>query len=431
MTRTQTLERSLGAMAHPLQTPAHLDPLLDLVGDAKFVLLGEASHGTSEYYTWRTALTRRLVAEKGFSVVAVEGDWPDCRRIHRYLREGAQRPVLAGAREVLHAFARWPTWMWANREVVRLVEWMREWSTQPDNVPLSFYGLDIYSLWESMTEIVSYLRRSSPESLPAAIAAFECFGATSSNAEAYAWRTRWLREDCESEVVRLLTEIRQRACGSAEDRFDAEQNALVLKNAEAYYRTMVRGGPDSWNVRDSHMTDTLERIAEHHGREARVIVWAHNTHVGDARFTDMAEDGMVNVGQLLRERRGIEVVLVGFGSYVGSVIAGRQWDAPMERMGVPPAREGSWEELLHLAVGSDRLLILSGMDEPALLKPRGHRAIGVVYHPEREAGNYVPTVLPRRYDAFVYLDRTEALHPLREVLPLEEGEMPETWPTGM
>ena len=207
----------------------------------------------------------------------------------------------------------------------------------------------------------------------------------------------------------------------------------MLKNAEAFYRTMIRGGPESWNLRDGHMTETLERLMRHHGPRAGAIVWEHNTHIGDARFTDMADLGEVNVGQLVRERHGHEgVVLVGFGSYRGRVIAGRRWDSPMERMRVPPAREGSWEDVLHQAGAEDKLLLLASAEPtPELLQPRGHRAIGVVYRPESEHhGNYVPTVLPRRYDAFLYLDTTRALHPLHEVHP-EESEVPETYPYGV
>jgi erythromycin esterase-like protein len=238
--------------------------------------------------------------------------------------------------------------------------------------------------------------------------------------------------------VDLLRALRRRApeyrADGPEAHFVAEQNALVLKNAEAYYRAMVRGGPDSWNIRDRHMTETLERLLRHHGPGAKAIAWAHNTHIGDARYTDMAGAGEVNVGQLVRERHGGDgVVLVGFGSYRGSVIAGRQWEAPMERLRVPPAREGSWEDVLHRAGAHDQLLLPAGArPAPELLGPRGHRAIGVVYRPEYERyGNYVPTVLPRRYDAFLYLNSTRALHPLHEVQPREEGEVPETYPWGV
>ena len=217
-----------------------------------------------------------------------------------------------------------------------------------------------------------------------------------------------------------------------ESRFNAEQNALVVRDAERYYRAMARGGSSSWNVRDRHMVETLERLMRHHGAGAKAIVWEHNTHIGDARYTDMADVGMVNVGQLVRERRGAEdVVLVGFGSHRGSVIAGREWGAPMERMPVPPAREGSWEDILHRIGEEDKLLVFAEAEEESrLLEPRAHRAIGVVYDPAYERyGNYVPTVLPRRYDAFLYVDETQALHPLH-TRARESGEPPETFPSG-
>jgi erythromycin esterase-like protein len=212
---------------------------------------------------------------------------------------------------------------------------------------------------------------------------------------------------------------------------NARQNALVVKNAELYYRTMVRGGPDSWNARDRHMTETLQRLMHHHGPNARGIVWEHNTHIGDARYTDMAGDRMVNVGQLVREQAGEDdVVLVGFSSYRGTVIAADQWGAEMERMPLPDAMPGSWEDVLHLASPTDKLLIFDGPGSGRLTEPRGHRAVGVVYHPRSEYGNYVPTELTLRYDALLYIDETHALHPLHGISTAENREPPETYPTG-
>jgi len=329
--------------------------------------------------------------------------------------------------------------MWANQEVVALAEWLRRYNDgRPGDQKVGFYGLDVYSLWESLYALMGYLQRVDPDALPAAWRAFRCFEPYGEDVQEYARATRFVPNSCEGEVVALLHELRQKVREYPEDgreaHFAAEQNALVLRNAEAYYRTMVRGGSESWNLRDRHMTETLERLMRHHGPKARAIVWEHNTHIGDARFTDMADEGEVNVGQLVRERQGDEgVVLVGFGSHRGSVIAGRQWEAPMERMRVPPAREGSWEDVLHQAGAEDRMLLLAtAPTTPELHQPRGHRAIGVVYRPEYERyGNYVPTVLPRRYDAFLFLETTEALHPLYEVQPREEGEVPETYPSGV
>jgi erythromycin esterase-like protein len=432
---TADLTDAVRSLARPLQTPHDLDPLMERVGDARFVLLGEASHGTAEYYTWRAALSRRLIREKGFSFIAVEGDWPDCYRLNRYVKGFPGAGDSASA--VLHDFARWPTWMWANEEVVALAEWLRRHN---DGVlpsrKVGFYGLDVYSLWDSLYAVLSYLRRVDPSALPAAQHALRCFEPYAEEAQEYARATAFVPASCEDEVVALLHNLRASApqfrADGRESYFEAEQSALVLRNAEHYYRTMLRGGPESWNVRDRHMADTLDRLAAHHGPGARAIVWEHNTHVGDARFTDMADDGTVNVGQLARERHEAEgVVLVGFGAYQGSVIAGKAWDASAERMPVPPARGGSWEDVLHGAGTDDRLLIFAGRESGPMLPPRGHRAIGVVYHPEFEHhGNYVPTVLPRRYDAFLYLDRTAALHPLHGV-HLRPEEVPETYPSGL
>lgn len=421
------LDGAVRSLARPLATPRDLDPLLELVGDARYVLLGEATHGTSQFYRWRAAITRRLVEEKGFSFVAVEGDWPDCMRVNRYVR-GEADPA-ATAREVLHAFERWPTWMWANEETVDLAEWMHR------HGDVGFYGLDVYSLWESLGEILRYVHQQDPEGLPLAVRAFECFDrAGAAEGQAYGLRARLVREHCEDEVVRLLADLhRRRPAGVAPaDRFDAEQNALVLWNAERYYRAMVLGGPESWNLRDRHMMETLDRLMAEHGPDGKAIVWAHNTHVGDARATDMASEGMLNLGQLAREQHGKDVVLVGFGTYEGTVTAGPRWGGPIQTMRVPPAMRGSWEETLHRALGGeDALLITKPVDDPTLLHRRGHRAIGVVYDPRRERGNYVPTSLPRRYDAFLFVDRTDALHPLHEVHPVLDHEPPETWPSGM
>ncbi len=430
----------VGELAHPLEGPGDLDPLLERVGEARCVLLGEASHGTSEYYEWRARISERLILEKGFSFIAVEGDWPDCYEVNRFVKgyPGSGEDV----REALGAFERWPTWMWANEEVASLAGWLRRHNDAlaEGAEKVGFYGLDVYSLWESMESVMEYLERVDPEALPAARRAYSCFEPYGEDAREYARATAFVPTSCEDEAVGMLSELRGRIAEYRDDpesRMDAEQNALVVRDAERYYRAMVRGGASSWNVRDRHMAETLERLLRHHGPDARAIVWEHNTHIGDARFTDMADHGMVNVGQLVRERRGADdVVLVGFGSHRGSVVAGPEWGATMEVMRVPPARERSWEDVLHRAGEGDRLLVFADdvtgapREGDGLFEPRDHRAIGVVYRPAYERyGNYVPTVLPRRYDAFVYLDETRALHPL-PARPRESGEPPETFPSG-
>ncbi|MHB9132667.1 MAG: erythromycin esterase family protein [Armatimonadota bacterium] len=421
------------AIGRKLETPEDLDPLLDEIGPQRFVLLGEASHGTSEYYLWRARLSQRLIQERGFSFIAVEGDWPDCYQVNRYIQ--GYHDAGESARAVVHAFERWPTWMWANWEVVALAEWLRKHNSTATK-RVGFYGLDVYSLWESMHAIIDYLEKNDPQAVPLAHEAFRCFEPYGENEQAYAWSTRMVPQTCEDEVVRLLQEMHRHTreyAGDAEAAFSAEQNALVMVDAERYYRAMVQSDRTSWNVRDQHMADTLDRLMDFYGPDAKGIVWAHNTHVGDARATDMTQAGMQNIGEIVRERHaGDGVLLIGFASHHGEVIAGKAWNAPMERMPVPDARGGSWEDILHRAGGNNKLLLLAGLhSETQFLLPRGQRAIGVVYNPEYERyGNYVPTILPNRYDALLYLDQTEALHPLH-MLPAKPGLVPESYPWGM
>ena len=439
----RSLAADLRQSARALESASDLDPLIDRIGDARYVLLGEASHGTSEYYTWRAQLSKRLILEKGFSFIAVEGDWPDCYRVNRYVKRYPGSG--ANAFEVLHAFERWPTWMWANREIVELAEWMRRYNDQrrvPDERKVGFYGLDVYSLWDSMRAVVEYLESKDPQFAAGARRAYRCFEPYGEDEQEYARATYLVPTSCEDEAVSVLRALRERAPEYAEDGresyFNAEQNAFVARNAELYYRTMVRGGAQSWNVRDHHMVDTLDRLMEHHqlpNPEAKAIVWEHNTHIGDARFTNMANAGMVNVGQLVRQAHGGDgVVLIGFGSHHGTVIAGDEWGAPMNRMQVPAARSGSWEDYMHEAIGNgaSALLVFEDADDggiPELDEPLAHRAIGVVYDPSHERwGNYVPTLIPRRYDAFIFIDETQALSPLH--LPVKVGEVPETFPSG-
>ncbi len=433
---TAMLADGLARIARPLETGRDLGPLLDLIGDARFVLLGEATHGTSEFYTWRTEISKRLIQERGFSFIAVEGDWPDCYRVNRYVKAMARAGGSAEA--VLHAFDRWPTWMWANREVIDLVDWMRAYNHGRDTERrIGFYGLDVYSLWDSMRGVTEFLQRVDPELAAVAKRAYRCFEPYAEDAQEYARATALVPTSCEDEAVSVLRELRANASQFADDGresfFNAEQNALVARNAERYYRTMVRGGSTSWNVRDYHMVETLDRLVAHHGPASKAIVWEHNTHVGDARFTDMATAGMINVGQLVRqahEREG--VVLVGFGTHRGTVIAAEEWGAPMERLPVPPARAGSFESAMHDGAGGNALLLFDdSADVLGLDEPIGHRAIGVVYDPNHERwGNYVPTIMPRRYDAFLYLDETHAVAPLHMAVRID-GEPPETFPSGV
>jgi erythromycin esterase len=420
----------VAAMALPLDEPADFDALLERAGQARVVLLGEASHGTHEFYRWRARLTRRLIDELGFSFVAVEGDWPDCARVDvavRGLQAGPPDPHQA-----LTEFARWPTWMWANEEVAEFSRWLRDRNLQldePDRV--GFHGLDVYSLWESVREILDYLREHDPRRVPLALAAYQCFEPYAEDPQRYAMGTRFVPAGCEDEVVALLAAARERAAADGTGELGVWQNAEVVAGAERYYRAMVGGGPDAWNVRDRHMDATLDRLLRHYGPGSKAVVWAHNTHIGDARGTTMAAAGMVNIGELARRRYGPDqVLLVGFGCDRGAVIAAEAWGAPMAVMPVPRARPGSLEAVLDEAAPARALFVFPERERVSLLdESLDHRAIGVVYDPRSERyGNYVPTRLGERYDAFCWFDRTQAVHPLRTRVDLTEAE---TYPTGV
>ena len=407
---------------YPLHSGPDLDPLLHAIGNARIVLLGEASHGTSEYYTWRTALSRRLIQEKGFQFIAVEGDWPDCFEVNAAIKK--DEVTYGRAARLLGTFSRWPTWMWGNWEVAALVDWLHQHNRQqPAEQRVGFYGLDVYSLWDSLQEILRYVEKQGDGAVQAAQKAFRCFEPYGDDPQEYAQAVAFVSDDCQEEVNEMLQALRRQVAGqqpdglpAREQQFNAEQNALVAVNAERYYRAMLRGGSASWNVRDHHMMDTLTRLLDLHGPGSKAIIWEHNTHIGDARYTDMRREDMVNVGQLAREAYGRDnVFAVGFGSYQGSVIAGKKWGATPEKMPVPPAPRDSWEYQLHRQLGGENALLLSAelREQPGLQQPIGHRAIGVVYRPEFERfGNYVPSIMPERYDAFLFLDKTQALHPL-------------------
>ncbi len=421
-------------MARPLRHLSDLGGLVDRFGGKRFVCIGEASHGTHEYYEWRAHLSRRLIEEKGFTWIGVEGDWPDCWRINRWVRGQGDQDL--DARGLLAGFERWPTWMWANEEVAAFLAWLREWNlSKPDPADrVGFYGLDVYSLWDSLREIIRWLEAYAPDSVSAALQAWHCFVPFGEDPHEYAWSTRMVPETCEGDVVALLTEVRSRAGlrpRDDEEAFDAWQNAEVAAGAEHYYRTMVRGDRASWNIRDHHMVATVERISQHLGPRSKGLLWEHNTHIGDARATDMARAGMVNVGQLMRERHGDEgVALIGCASYRGSVIAGAAWGAPEAILPVPEGRPGSHEDLLHRALGASAVLDFAERRTGPWLSARlGHRAIGVVYQPHREVGNCVPTRMGDRYDALLWFEESEALHPLHhEMRPLEPEY--ETEPSG-
>lgn len=413
---------------YPLANSRDLDPLMDRIGNARFVLLGEASHGTHEFYTWRTAITKRLINEKGFNLIAVEGDWPDCYRLNRYIKgyDYQDKSVL----QMLATFNRWPTWMWANWEVAALIEWLKERNTHrsPDH-KVGFYGLDVYSLWESMETLIHYLKNNDPAAADIAERAMSCFARYGRDERAYAQASK--HYSCKDDTIHLLQRIRERSTNYNHDpeaALNTMQNAHIAVEAENYYSCMVRFDNESWNIRDRHMKDTINRIMRFYGPDAKIIIWEHNTHVGDARYTEMKEDGMLNVGQLLREQHSDdEVVVVGFGSFEGKVIAARQWDGAIQELDVPPAKMGSIEDALNEEFDEDRLLIFDlNKKNERFRKMVPHRAIGVVYQPEREQHNYVMSAINGRYDAFLFFKRTSALHPMH--IKGDLHQVPETYP---
>ncbi len=421
------------SLARPLGTPDDLDALVERTGDARYVCVGEASHGTHEYYHWRALLSRRLIDEREVTWIGVEGDWPDCWRINRWVRGQADQDL--DVHGLLARFARWPTWMWVNEDVADFLVWLRETNLgRPAGRRVGFYGLDVYSLWDSLRATMAWLGQHDPASLPTALRAWSCFMPYGEDPHRYAHSTRLVPQSCEAEVVALLSEVRRRVrtrAGDDELAFDAACNAEAAADAESYYRAMVRGDRSSWNVRDHHMADTIDRISSHLGPGAKGLVWEHNTHVGDARATDMADAGLVNVGQLVRERHGADAVaLVGFASHRGSVLAARSWGEPELVLPLPEARRGSHEALLQDSVAGPATLVFPGdRSGPWLAARAGHRAVGVVYDPTREAGNYVPTTMGARYDALLWFDVTTALVPLHHEPPPAEPEY-ETEPTG-
>lgn len=412
-----SLEESIKKHALPYENSKDLTPIIDAIGDAKIVLLGEASHGTSEFYTVRAELSKRLIEEKGFTLIAVEGDWPSCQKVNKFIKgfdsEGND------IHDVLKAFNRWPSWMWANGEIAEFVLWLKRHNQQLEKQKIGFYGIDVYSLWESLDELITYLTETNPEGRDLALAkkAFSCFEPFNRHPETYAMASLNITQACVDEVSTLLTSIR-----SHEDNYKTEQeadlnlkiNALVARNAEEYYRAMVRNDGLSWNVRDEHMVEAINEIMDYHGKNAKIIVWEHNTHIGDASYTDMASEGMINVGEVLRKqnKKG-HVYAVGFGTHSGTVIAAEEWGIPFERTNVPPAMKNSWEHALHNTGAHNKLLIFNGENRHLFNDWIGHRAIGVVYNPEDEAyGNYVPSKMGSRYDAFIFIDETKALSPL-------------------
>lgn len=394
-----------------------LNKMVEAIGDAKIVMIGEASHGTSEFYTTRAEITKKLIEQKGFQLIAVEGDWPSTQVVNRYVKGYSTEGETA--KDILtKAFQRWPTWMWANEEVATFTEWLKE-NNRNREKKVGFYGIDLYSLFESIDEVLKFLSNNPQHQvdLEHAKKAFTCFEPYNRSHEHYALSAIQFSDECISEVVSLLRSLRnhkEHYSSKQEEDLNVVMNALVAKNAESYYREMI-SDEKSWNTRDYHMVDAIHELRNYYGEETKIILWEHNTHIGDASETSMKDEQLINVGQVIREQCGKDnTYAIGFGTYEGTVIAADRWEDPFEIIKVPPAKLSKWEGQLHAVSPYDKVLLFNDENRELFNDWIGHRAIGVVYNPEFEAyGNYVPSRVGSRYDAFIYINQTNALHPFQ------------------
>ncbi len=432
--KERELIHAIETRAKPLLSRIDLKDLIDKIKDKKIVMLGEATHGTQEFYEWRRLISEWLIVKHGYNFIAVEGDWPPCWKLNDYIASRGG----GSARQVLQNFNRWPTWMWANTEILRLAEWMKSHNEKvTEERKVGFYGLDVYSLFDSIDAVLVQLEKINPLLARRARIRFRCFDGFMRDEKAYAKSLLEFSEGCRKEVLENLSELLDLRIASAETHLDLKQNSRILVNAEKYYRTLIMSNNHSWNIRDQHMLETLDHLLSYYGQESKAIVWAHNTHIGDYRATDMKKSGLVNIGGLAREKWGEEqIALLGFGTDHGEVIASRAWDGPIQKMGIPPGVVGSYENSFHESAKKLNCknyyvyLKSKGTGKGPLAQFRGHRAIGVVYQATQERfGNYVPTSLADRYDAFLFMDETTALQPLIQNYEVEE--FPETWPSGL
>lgn len=430
--RQRPLAARVRAAARPLpkiDDPAFAEAF-DSFANARVIMLGEASHGTSEFYRARAAISRRLIERHGFNIVAVEADWPDAAAIDRYVRH---RPHREGEDA---PFQRFPTWMWRNEEVDAFIRWLRTHNDgRESEAMVGFYGLDLYNLSASIRAVIDYLDDVDPDAAKVARERYGCLAPWSRDPSRYGLLS--VHEGyarCEAPVVAMLRELHAKkmrhAAEYGDEWLDAAANARLVKNAEAYYRAMYQGAAESWNLRDTHMFETLCQLLDAKGEGAKAIVWAHNSHIGNAAFTDMGQvRDELNIGQLVKQRFGVRAQLIGFGTHQGTVAAASDWDSPMEVKSVRPSMEGSQERLSH-DTGLERFLLdLRGLEVEALAEPRLERLIGVIYRPETERwSHYSEAILPRQFDAWVWFDRTEAVAPLEAAA---SGGEDETYPFGL
>jgi erythromycin esterase-like protein len=422
-------------------TDQDFDPLINLIGETRLVLIGEASHGTHDFYRLRAQITKRLVREKGFTAIAVEADWPDAYRVNRFVRGAGKDPDASLA---LGDFERFPQWMWRNADVLDFVGWLRAYNDGAAQ-KVGFYGLDLYSLYRSIQAVLKFLDKIDPAAAKRARYRYGCFEQFHEDSQAYGYAAGFdLSKSCEDDAIKQMSEMQRRTVEfaqrdgrlEADEPFYAEQNARLVRNAEKYYREMFRGRASSWNLRDRHMVETLEALLVYLNRQAtaKIIVWEHNSHLGDASATEMSGIGELNVGQLVREAHPDDSTLIGFSTYQGTVTAASEWDGPAERKRVRPALAGSYELLFHQCGIPNFLLNLRDESSviDALSEPRLQRAIGVIYRPDTERmSHYFLAQLPHQFDAMIHLDETRAVEPLERTPGWDRGEPPETFPFGI
>ncbi len=448
---TQTLIHALNTQAHEIvDTTEEYDSIVEAAKDKRLVLIGEASHGTKEFYHTRAQITQRLIEECGFDAIAVEADWPDAYAINRFVSTTA--PTIS-AEEALAVFERFPTWMWANAEVLSFVEWLSAFNQSPSlfatnrTRPVGFYGLDLYSMSTSIHAVVEYLEGVDPDAAERARQRYACLDHFIDDPQAYGQATEFgLVKSCEQEIIEQLIEMRHKAYDymklngfvAGDEYFCAEQNAKLVRNAETYYRSIYRGRQSSWNIRDQHMYETLKDLAGHVSRQqqhpARLIVWAHNSHVGNAAATEMSRRHELNIGQLVRESFGEDALHIGFSTCRGTVSAASNWDAPIEKKRVRAPLPDSYEDVFHRVNFDNFYVNLRENNEATelLREPRLQRAIGVIYRPESErTSHYFYACLPQQFDFIIHFDETSAVEPLDIPVHWHRGELDETYPSGL
>lgn len=421
----QKLLHVLNEAAEPISASFDYSSLIEKIGNARIVLIGEATHGTQEFYQTRIEITKQLITKKGFMAVAIEGDWPDAYRVHRYIQG---KESIDDGESALDDFTRFPTWMWRNTTLPPFLKWLREYNDAPDAVyKVGFYGLDLYSMNRSIHAVVRYLMKVDPIAAQQAKNRYACFDHLNVDPQMYGYLANAkIKKSCTAEVIEAFNQIQHHAFkfihqgdeAAEDDYFFATQNARVVKNAEAYYRAMFDDHISSWNLRDRHMTEMISILADHledrFNKPAKIIIWAHNSHVGDARVTEMGERGEVNIGQLVREQH-THTYSIGFSTYDGIVTAASNWDEPAQSKKIVPGLVGSYEELFHQVRYQNFMVHLSENEklEHFLKIPRLQRAIGVIYRPETERlSHYFFTHLPYQFDSLIHFDRTTAVEPL-------------------